>query len=193
MKDSSFGGTLTLSLRVVIILTGIAAVPLVAQSSNETPANFKIAFIGDHGVSNLATAYFKDVKGVVADSFAVISNVEPLRTSADDPALEIVSDYDLEQNYPNPFNPSTTIGFHVKKASYSKLTIVNLLGEHVRTLLEGEFLAGEHIAQWDGRDDAGVRAPSGAYLIRNSYQKTYAGEVTAILRRNKDFTLEAKK
>jgi hypothetical protein len=119
-----------------------------------------------NGVSNLATFYFKDVKGVVVDSFAVMSNVEALGSDVDDPALEIVSEYDLEQNFPNPFNPSTTIRFYLRKASYSKLTIVNLLGEHVRTLLEGEFRAGEHIAEWDGRDDDGVRAPSGAYLIR---------------------------
>lgn len=119
-----------------------------------------------NGVPNLATFYFKDVKGVVADSFAVISNVEPLRAGADETANEVVSDFVLEQNYPNPFNPSTTIRFHVKKTVDTKLSIVNLLGEHVRTLLEHELLPGEHIVTWDGRDDAGAQAPSGAYLIR---------------------------
>jgi 3-phytase len=72
----------------------------------------------------------------------------------------------LGQNYPNPFNPSTTIPFQLQRSAYIKLTVVNTLGQIVRTLIAGQMPAGEHLMSWDGRDDAGQIVPSGTYLFR---------------------------
>jgi hypothetical protein len=119
-----------------------------------------------NGVSNMAKFYFKDIDGVVVDSFTVITKVDEIRTGVDDAGGQLALEYVLEQNYPNPFNPSTTIRFRLVNAAHVKLSIANLLGEQVRSLLEGEMPAATHSVVWDGRDDYGVQMPSGTYLIR---------------------------
>jgi hypothetical protein len=72
--------------------------------------------------------------------------------------------FSLEQNYPNPFNPETLIRFSLPAASRTELTVVNLLGQTVRTLVSGALDAGEHSFTWDGRDASGTEVPSGVYL-----------------------------
>jgi hypothetical protein len=52
--------------------------------------------------------------------------------------------YSLEQNYPNPFNPSTKINFNLAVDSKVMLKVFNLLGEEVRTLVNGNFASGNH-------------------------------------------------
>jgi hypothetical protein len=86
--------------------------------------------------------------------------------------------FSLEQNYPNPFlrevkssavgggNPLTTIPFHLEKAASIKLTVINLMGQAVRTLAAGQMAAGDYAMVWDGRNDAGEFVPSGTYLIQ---------------------------
>ena len=76
------------------------------------------------------------------------------------------NDFALEQNYPNPFNPSTVIRFQLPVSSEVKLTIYNLTGQLVRTLVDAQKSAGRHEVVWDGRSDAGERLPSGVYLYR---------------------------
>jgi hypothetical protein len=72
----------------------------------------------------------------------------------------------LEQNYPNPFNPSTRINFALPANGEVELNIYNLLGEQVRTLINGNFSAGYHSIEWDGRNDNGVPLSGGMYIYR---------------------------
>lgn len=72
----------------------------------------------------------------------------------------------LEQNYPNPFNPTTTIRYALPKAGNVTLTVYNLLGQKVCTLVSTHQLAGQYQVQWNGRDDKGKKMPSGVYLYR---------------------------
>jgi len=76
----------------------------------------------------------------------------------------------LFQNYPNPFNNYTTIRYLLEddssKTSYYsvKLSIYSILGEKVRTLLDGQQKPGMHSLLWDGRNDLGEFVTSGIYL-----------------------------
>jgi photosystem II stability/assembly factor-like uncharacterized protein len=72
----------------------------------------------------------------------------------------------LAQNRPNPFNPRTSIAFSVPVASHARLSIHDLRGRRVRTLLDTEVAAGPHTVTWDGRDDGGRGLPSAVYLCR---------------------------
>ena len=72
----------------------------------------------------------------------------------------------LHANYPNPFNPTTIIKYDLPKAAHVKLTIYDVLGRRVRTLIDKEFEAGYQRAQWDGKSDRGMPVASGIYLYR---------------------------
>jgi len=72
----------------------------------------------------------------------------------------------LEQNYPNPFNPETSIRFQTNVRAQVVLTIFNLLGQEVRTLVNELKPAGTYQLVWDGRDNQGNLMNSGTYFYR---------------------------
>jgi len=72
----------------------------------------------------------------------------------------------LAQNYPNPFNAATRIAYMLPLGGEARLTIYNLAGQEVRTLLHERQTAGPHLAHWDGCTDQGILAPSGVYICR---------------------------
>lgn len=74
--------------------------------------------------------------------------------------------FELMQNYPNPFNPETTISFNVKTAGKAKLTILNMRGQVVRTILNEVVPAGMNSRVWNGLDDNGQKVSSGLYFYR---------------------------
>jgi hypothetical protein len=72
----------------------------------------------------------------------------------------------LHDPVPNPFNPQTTLSFALPKASHVKLTVFDVRGRVVATLLDEKRGPGVHDVVWDGRDDAGRQVASGVYLYR---------------------------
>jgi alpha-amylase len=77
-----------------------------------------------------------------------------------------VRSYELSQNYPNPFNPTTVIKYNLPKEGKVTLKIYNLLGQVVRTLVDGEIQVGSHSVIWDSRNDKGQQVSSGIYIYR---------------------------
>jgi subtilisin-like proprotein convertase family protein len=74
--------------------------------------------------------------------------------------------YELRGVSPNPFNPVTNVSYGTPSDSRVKLAIYNVAGRLVRTLVDREVEAGNHVAVWDGRDDSGVEVGSGVYFCR---------------------------
>lgn len=74
----------------------------------------------------------------------------------------------LAANYPNPFNPETTIEFELQIKSEITLTVYNLAGQLVKTLVSGTYNAGVNSVKWDGKDSAGNKVSSGVYFYRLS-------------------------
>ena len=72
----------------------------------------------------------------------------------------------LEGNYPNPFNPTTTIRFNLAAKENVKLTIYNIRGQLVKTLINEEKEAGEHSIIWNGNDDRLNNVASGIYFYK---------------------------
>jgi len=68
-------------------------------------------------------------------------------------------------NYPNPFNSSTNITFLVKKAGIIEISVHNINGEKLITLVRKHYLPGEYMIQWDGKAKNGRVLSSGVYYI----------------------------
>ena len=69
--------------------------------------------------------------------------------------------FSLAQNYPNPFNPSTRIEFALPRSSFVTLSVFNMLGERVATIVSDRMNPGTHTVRWDATGQ-----PSGVYFYR---------------------------
>jgi hypothetical protein len=74
---------------------------------------------------------------------------------------KVLYEYSLSQNYPNPFNPTTTLQFSVKGKNNVELSIFNIIGEKIRTLINNEMDEGVYKISFDGNGLA-----SGIYFYR---------------------------
>jgi len=83
--------------------------------------------------------------------------------SASDQIAPLRSAFELHPNYPNPFNPSTTLQFDLAKAGDVRLTVFDVLGKEVATLVDGRMSAGVHSVEFEGEKFA-----SGVYFARLS-------------------------
>lgn len=82
----------------------------------------------------------------------------------------------LKQNYPNPFNPVTTITYQLPVAARVELTIYNMLGQKVTTLVSGEKQAGTYKVQWDAAQFA-----SGVYIYKLQTNKGFVNTKKLLL------------
>ena len=72
----------------------------------------------------------------------------------------------LYQNYPNPFNPVTTLRYNLPEDAMVNLTIYDMMGRQVSTLVTSEQSAGYKSVQWNAANDAGAPVSAGLYLYR---------------------------
>jgi len=112
--------------------------------------------------------YGMDVKGTPQGASGMNFSLSSVATSVeqDQSSALVPSQYALEQNYPNPFNPTTQILFSLPNSERVSLTIYNLIGQKIATLVDGTMAAGSHVVTWNGRDSRGMQLPSGVYFYR---------------------------
>lgn len=74
--------------------------------------------------------------------------------------------FGISQNFPNPFNPDTKIEYSVARKSHVNISVFNILGQSVATLIDEEIEAGVHEVIWDGHNDNGSQVASGIYFYK---------------------------
>ncbi|KPK99585.1 MAG: hypothetical protein AMJ90_09295 [candidate division Zixibacteria bacterium SM23_73_2] len=124
-------------------------------------------------------------------NFAYAGAWDPTLDVEEEKEIQIPGSFYLSQNYPNPFNATTTIPFTVhgkqekendpfhttQKSVYGSqfmvhspihttLTIYNVLGQKIKTLVDENKYPGNHKAIWDGKDDSGKEVSSGIYFYK---------------------------
>ncbi len=77
-----------------------------------------------------------------------------------------ISAFKLYNNYPNPFNPQTSISFSIPEMMDVDVSIFDIHGRKIRTLMNGSLEPGMYQAKWNGRLQNGLAAPGGAYFCR---------------------------
>ena len=70
----------------------------------------------------------------------------------------------LHQNYPNPFNPITTLRYNLPEDALVNITIYDMMGRQVKTLINGSQAAGYRTNQWNATNDEGKPVSAGLYL-----------------------------
>jgi len=132
------------------------------------PANFHVTVknqFGDPVPDAAVTVYsWLNSFSAASDSAGEFDiEIPAIRTSVEDVAPRQLR---LNANYPNPFNPSTTIEYELPEPGNVRLDIFNILGQQIRTLVDGWEDTGMHQVTWDGRDDRGNGVGAGLYLYR---------------------------
>lgn len=87
-------------------------------------------------------------------------------TGIDDLLNAIPKEFALHQNFPNPFNPSTTIKYDLPKNSEVLITIYDMLGREVKTLLNDKQDAGYKQIVWNGTNNYGAQVSTGIYFYK---------------------------
>ena len=135
--------------------TFVSAGPFTLSSGDSTTVAF--AFVAGASTAGFwemcdtaQTVYDRTFLGVAGEPWRP---AQPLRVS-------------LSQNRPNPFGDGTVISYQLPGETAVSLTIYNVAGQAVRTLVDGRQPAGNYNLKWDGRDDRGRKLSAGVYLYR---------------------------
>jgi hypothetical protein len=121
------------------------------ESWQNYTSNMKLAEVNDIIIDKEANIF------LATDESVWRSNPDSIVSVAEN--TEIPSEYNLYQNYPNPFNPTTTIKYSVKEAGMVTLTVYDILGKEIRTLVNETKSPGEYTATFDASS-----LPSGIYI-----------------------------
>ncbi|MCK5733194.1 MAG: T9SS type A sorting domain-containing protein, partial [Candidatus Latescibacteria bacterium] len=144
--------------------------------SNGADGKALMSFAGSEsrkGSGNLAQVEFERVNRVSEEVSEVRLDAVQLNEQSN-PVASMISisisgrpaKYVFAQNTPNPFNAQTRMAFDLSAAGRVDLSIYNLSGQRVRTLVDEWRESGSYSAVWDGKDRLGREVASGLYLIR---------------------------
>jgi hypothetical protein len=172
-----YGGQLSVDMANYQAISGDNSVTLTWTTASETNNDHfeimkngtKMAEVAGAGTSADRHDYSwtdRDVVNGTTYTYSLVSvdvngNREDAGTVEATPSLNnaVVTEYALHQNFPNPFNPETAIMFDLVDAGNVKLTVVNVLGQTVASLVNGHMDAGRHTVSFNARE-----LPSGVYL-----------------------------
>ena len=135
------------------------------------PEGLRIAIVDiqerkvSHDILNQGLAIKKD-PNLDYDLKLVAGDIDYVATMTEEILNNIPSVYSLSQNYPNPFNPITKMNYALPKRSRVIISVYNVLGQEVTTLLNKEQDYGYHTVTWNGTDRIGKQVASGVYFAR---------------------------
>jgi len=114
----------------------------------------------DYVTGNLTYSYEKYEVLLRSDD-----DLGPVATKIEDD-LKLATTYHLAQNYPNPFNPTTNIKYGIIKNGLVKLDIYNILGQHIKTLVNARQVNGQYQVVWNGLDKNNHQVANGVYIYQ---------------------------
>ena len=156
-----------------IPITGLALMMFLFFNMGNVSAQYQLKTgVFGSGSSTASNTQYR-IKGTAGQTFTGITDNSKyilqtgfwygsgLVTDAIQTPIAMPQQYQLKQNYPNPFNPGTTIRYNLPRAADVRISIYNMSGRKVLTLVSGKQPAGEHSLYWDASGTA-----SGIYFIK---------------------------
>ncbi len=109
-----------------------------------------------------------DLGGRTQDNIIYFDNISFYSNSVgvDNRSETFPQGFVLEQNFPNPFNPSTTLRYELPEDGLVNVTIYDMMGRQVSTLLSSHQTAGYKSIQWNATNDFGKPVSAGVYLYQ---------------------------
>ena len=128
------------------------------HQANESMAKYKLTAVDN----DLNESNFSNTDEILVEGGGF---EKPIVNDPQDPLIEdndiIPTVYTISQNYPNPFNPETNIKFGIPDDNFVNLTVYNIQGEKVTTLVNEHLTAGNYTAKFKG-----TMLPSGVYIYK---------------------------
>lgn len=138
--------------------------PVPGRGSGAFGSDRTYLFVDTTAVEGLTYQY--TLTAVAANGLALTAQPEQTQITFIPSNSSGIPPFSLHQNYPNPFNPSTQILFDVRQVSRITLDVYNVIGQKVRTLVNGLRGPGQYTESWDGTNGQGRPLSSGVYLYR---------------------------
>jgi len=108
-----------------------------------------------------------DLTGRTQDNICYFDNISFSPSNSvgvDNRSETLPQGFALEQNFPNPFNPFTTLRYDLPEDALVNITIYDMMGRKVKTLINDQQTAGYRSLQWNATNDAGSPVSAGIYL-----------------------------
>jgi hypothetical protein len=151
---------------------------LVTATVDPTDSTLDLSFTPDESGQATIVVRATDSGGLYADDTLAVT--VSTATAVGDPVLP--DKFALHQNVPNPFNPTTTIAFEVAVPGRVDLSIYDVSGRRIRTLVSRPLPRTRHTVEWDGRDDNGVIVSTGVYFYRLKTRDFHATKKMLLLK-----------
>ncbi|MDI6804894.1 MAG: carboxypeptidase regulatory-like domain-containing protein [Bacteroidota bacterium] len=134
------------------------------ELSNLAPGSYKVV-VDKEGYNAVSTPVYSvsSENNYTEENAQILISSATLGIGGND---NLPDKYSLNQNYPNPFNPTTEISFAIPKMSKVNITVYNLLGQQITTLLNGELNTGNYSVVWNGTDTNGRIVGSSVYFYK---------------------------
>ena len=130
-----------------------------------------VGTIGQPIVGNSSNGTNNSLGGFWSLPLEIITSVENI------PSAVVPKEFKLDQNFPNPVNPGTTIQFAVPSQSEVKLSLFDILGREVATLVDDEYSAGEYKVLFEAPE-----LSSGTYFYQISIKSSTGERFTKTLK-----------
>ena len=104
-------------------------------------------------------AYFADELSEYSDTLSIV-----LQQLDNDSDVQYPSSFKLYSNYPNPFNPTTEIRYSILEDTFVSITIYDVQGRSVKSLVNQNQDAGIYLTNWNAKNEQGVLVPAGMYF-----------------------------
>lgn len=142
----------------------------VFSTSDITTAPINWAQEGSTIIGNVVCAMIKarqsDGLVVVGTHGAGVFSANQTVVGVESETSSIPTSYSVSQNYPNPFNPSTQLRYSIPQAENVRITVYNINGKTIATLINNFQSAGTYQVTWNGKNDLGQQVASGTYIYK---------------------------